>query len=648
MTELIIISFFLQITGILFLLTRSFKLPIAYRVAHIIFMAGLALGLAASLKGLWASGNQLSVPHPYVLFDSLSLFFLFVIQVAAIPTMLYSMAYTRRLHESGKPVHSLTLFIMLCVFFTQCVVIVNHSVLFLVVWEMMAVSSYLGMVYDREKKEVQSGSFIYLIMTHLSVMLLYVFFILLHEKTGTWFFTEMNLNGFSWIIFIAGFAGFAVKAGWMPVHFWLPRAHPIAPTMLSAFLSGVIIKMGIYGMIRMLMIMPITHELAGWAVLALSLFTAIFGVWYALAQHDIKTLLAYHSVENIGIIGLGIGLGMLGMTYQQPVIILLGFGGALLHTLNHAVFKSLLFIGSGVIYENLHTRNIESMGGLVHRAPAFVTLFLIGSIAICGLPPLNGFISEFILYLGFFESAGELKSFYPLLMLIMTVGLAFIGGLAVACFTKVNSIMFQGSPRSVLPEFTLSRLSLSAMIWLAVLCVWIGLYPQSFLSLLIPAVAEFGVSGEVSLTAFDSIWVFNGIFTGFFIVITAVIWIKLRWVNIRGQRVTKVWACGYRRLSSRMQYTASSYADELNSLAERFLHIKKHVNPPDRIFPSDGHFSSHADDYSERKIARPTYHFIYSLFRFSDIINKTDIRYYIAFILVAIIFYSFLAFIWTL
>lgn len=648
MIELFIISFCLQIAGILFLLTRSFKLENAFRVAHILFTAGLAFGLTASLKGLTGSLQPDTVLHPYIIIDSLSLFFLFVIQVAAIPTILYSMAYSDRLSKSGQPVHSLTLFILLCVLFTQCVVIANHAILFLVVWEMMAVTSYLGMVYDKEKKEVQSGSFIYLIMTHLSVMLLYVFFIFLHEQTGSWLFTEMKLHGFSWTVFIIGFSGFAIKAGWMPVHFWLPRAHPIAPTMLSAFLSGVIIKMGIYGIIRMLMITPVTYELAGWVVLALSLFTAIFGVWYALAQHDIKTLLAYHSVENIGIIGLGIGLGMLGMTYQQPVMILLGFGGALLHTLNHAVFKSLLFIGSGVIYENLHTRNIESMGGLVHHAPAFVTLFLIGSVAICGLPPLNGFISEFILYLGFFESAGEMKSFYPLLMLIMTVGLAFIGGLAVACFTKVNSVMFQGSPRTEMPEFRVSRLSLAAMIWLAVLCVWIGLYPQSFLSLLTPAVAGFGVPGEVSLTAFDSIWVFNGIFTGLFVVIAAVIWIKLRWVNIRGQRVTKVWACGYRRLSARMQYTASSYADELNSLAERFLHIKKNINPPDEIFPSDGHFSSHADDYSERKIARPAYHFVYSLFRFSDIINKTDIRYYIAFILAAIIFYSFLAFIWTL
>jgi hydrogenase-4 component B len=241
-----------------------------------------------------------------------------------------------------------------------------------------------------------------------------------------------------------------------------------------------------------------------------------------------------------------------------------------------------------------------------------------------------------------------MKEFYPLLMLIMTVGLAFIGGLAVACFTKVNSIMFLGSPRSEPSPFRFSGLSLAAMSWLAALCVWIGIYPQSFLSLLIPALTPLGIAIQHPMDAFESIWVFNGLFTGLFIIFVIAFFVKLHWVRIRGQRVTRVWACGYRRLSARMQYTASSYADELNSLAERFLHIRKHIHPPDSIFPQTGHFSSHADDYSERRIARPVYRFVSSLVRLTDFINQTDIRYYIAFILITIVIYSFLAFVWTL
>lgn len=434
--------------------------------AHLLLITGLILGFAVSFSTLVFSNlssqsfSAFGIPNELFRFDALGLFFLCIVQLVAIPTTIYSYSYLKHYLDEGKSIRSNLVFYAILLISTQMVVIANHAVLFLVCWEMMSTSAYLGMVFEKEKREVQKGAFYYLVISHVVVFLLYIFFFLLHHQTNSWLFSDFHISPESGNLFIAlyilSLIAFGMKAGFMPFHFWLPRAHPIAPTVFSAFLSGIIIKSGIYGILRTFQFLNPTPEWLGWLVLVVSMISAIFGVWYALAQHDIKKLLAYHSVENIGIIGIGIGIGFIGSAYQSIPIQMLGFGGALLHTLNHAIFKSLLFIGSGVIYKNLGTRNIELMGGIVHRGKYFVMLFLIGSIAISGIPPFNGFISEFIIYNGFFTTAKELKNYYPLLMLISAVGLAFVGGLAVACFTKINSIMFLGSERKEVKHFHVS------------------------------------------------------------------------------------------------------------------------------------------------------------------------------------------------
>jgi len=626
--------------------------------AHLLLITGLILGFAVSFSTLVFSNlssqsfSAFGIPNELFRFDALGLFFLCIVQLVAIPTTIYSYSYLKHYLDEGKSIRSNLVFYAILLISTQMVVIANHAVLFLVCWEMMSTSAYLGMVFEKEKREVQKGAFYYLVISHVVVFLLYIFFFLLHHQTNSWLFSDFHISPESGNLFIAlyilSLIAFGMKAGFMPFHFWLPRAHPIAPTVFSAFLSGIIIKSGIYGILRTFQFLNPTPEWLGWLVLVVSMISAIFGVWYALAQHDIKKLLAYHSVENIGIIGIGIGIGFIGSAYQSIPIQMLGFGGALLHTLNHAIFKSLLFIGSGVIYKNLGTRNIELMGGIVHRGKYFVMLFLIGSIAISGIPPFNGFISEFIIYNGFFTTAKELKNYYPLLMLISAVGLAFVGGLAVACFTKINSIMFLGSERKEVKHFHVSIYEYLSLGIFALLCVVIGFYPQPFIGIVNKVLNHGFVPGNSASELLKINWFFISLI--FMTVLSGVLLFYFWKIIVQkkyGSRVSAAWGCGYGGLTPRMQYTASSYADELNEISQTVLVYHKKMKVPEGVFPIEGAFESHSDDLVDSKILLPIFRNISSLICRINFLSYTDIRYYIAFILIIISIYSLIAFLWN-
>jgi len=630
----------------------------ASAAAHLLLTAGLVLGLSSSFPALVFSNSSslnfsaLLNPANIFRFDSLGLFFLNIIQLVAIPTTIYSHSYLRHYIDEGKSVTSNFIFFVLMIVSTQVVVIANHAILFLICWEVMSTTAYLGILFEKEKRDVQTGSFYYLAVSHVAVFLLYIFFFLLHQQTNSWLMSDFhnlqNTGSLFILLYTLGLTAFGIKSGFMPFHFWLPRAHPIAPTIFSAFLSGIIIKMGIYGIFRTYQFFNYAPEWLGWLVLGISLISAIFGVWYALAQHDIKRLLAYHSVENIGIIGIGIGVGFIGSAYNSLPIQILGFGGALLHTLNHAIFKTLLFIGSGVIYQNLGTRNIESMGGLVHRSRYFFILFLIGSIAISGLPPFNGFISEFIIFNGFFTTAKELKNYYPLLMIISAVGLAFVGGLAVACFTKINSIMFLGTERKEIKKFHISNYEYLSLSILAFFCVLIGVYPQPFIGIVNKVLNNGFVTANHSSELLNINWLFISIiFIALLAAIILIFFLKRLIQKKYGKRISAPWGCGYEGLNYRMQYTASSYADELNEIPKSILVYHKKVQSPKGIFPAKGSFESHSVDLIDSKILLPAFRSMSKLICRIKFLSYTDIRYYIAFILITITIYSVIAFLWN-
>ena len=430
-------------------------------------------------------------------FDGLSLFFLLTFQLLSLAASLYAIGYLPHYVERGLSVRGHLCFFTLLILSFQLVVIVQNALIFLVVWELMALAAYFSIVFERDKEEVRRGGFWYLVATHACVLLLYVCFLTLHELTGSWNFEDVARQ---WVyepkmlalVLLTGFAGFGIKAGFMPFHVWLPNAHPAAPAHVSSLLSAINIKAGIYGIARLMMILPAQEASYGWGLLVVSLISAVLGVWYALAQHDIKRLLAYHSVENIGIIGLGLSMAWLGRCYAVPELVALGFAGALLHTLNHAIFKGLLFFGAGNVYLQAHTRDIEQMGGFARVIPVTAVAFLIGAISICGLPPFNGFVSEFIIYKSFFRGGDLLWGYAPLAMLLAAVGLAFVGGLAVACFTKLYGIVFLGQNRSgaVSRRQREPASSSVALFGLTGLCASIGVLPGAGLRLVAPALVE--------------------------------------------------------------------------------------------------------------------------------------------------------------
>ncbi|PIQ08210.1 MAG: hydrogenase [Ignavibacteriales bacterium CG18_big_fil_WC_8_21_14_2_50_31_20] len=651
--NLFVTSFVIQLLAIVFIFNKNNRTAIYS--ANIVLLVGLTLGLASTLSSALFSSAEISTDSifsGYIRLDALSLYFLFIVQLVAIPTTIYNFSYLQHYVEKKRPIKSFVVFYIFLIISTQLIVITNHAIFFLVSWEIMSLSSYLGMILEREKEEVQRGSFYYFAASHVLIFILYIMFFFLHNQTGSWFFSDYHLSFSTGIvvptIFILSIIGFGIKAGFMPFHFWLPQAHPVAPTVLSAFLSGVLIKMGIYGILRTFLFIKPVPEWCGWLVLIISIISAILGVWYALAQHDIKRLLAYHSVENIGIIGIGIGIGFIGSANNLPAIQVLGFGGALLHTLNHAIFKSLLFIGSGVVYQNLGTRNIELMGGLVHRAKYIALLFLIGSVAISGIPPFNGFISEFIIYMGFFNTADELKNYYPILMLLFAVGLAFVGGLAVACFTKVNSIMFLGSERKEVKHFKTSIYDYISLGILAALCVVIGFYPQPFVGVVNKVISSSFITGNSSSALIDIDWLyFTIIFTSIAFGIFILALIKIKIEKKYGRRTSAAWGCGYNNLNPRMQYTASSFADELNRIPQSVLVYHKKFEVSETAFPLPSKFESHSKDFVDSNIAMPLFNLLRLMVAKLKYLQQTDIRYYIAFILIIISIYSLIAFLWV-
>ena len=355
------------------------------------------------------------------------------------------------------------------------VVTARSAMPFLIAWEIMAVLAYFLVVFERGHAEVRRAGLIYLICTHTGTLALIALFASWGQRAGTLSFDalaavspSLPLGGA--LVFALGLVGFGFKAGVIPLHFWLPGAHGAAPSHVSALMSGVVIKMGIYGLLRLVTLAGPPPAWWGWLVLALGVVSGVFGVLWALAQHDLKRLLAYHSVENIGIILLGLGIGALGVRYDAPLIAALGFAGAVLHTLNHALFKSLLFLGAGAVLRATGTRMIDRLGGLGRRMPLTWATFLVGSIAIVGLPPLNGFVSEWLVYQGLLRS-GTLA---PARAAVFAVaGLALIGALALACFAKVGGAVFLGHPRTAEARHGAEvRAGLLAPMWaLALACV---------------------------------------------------------------------------------------------------------------------------------------------------------------------------------
>lgn len=448
------------------------------------------------------------------------------------------------------------------------VVTARSIVAFLAPWEVMAVSAWLLVIFERDHAEVRRAGFVYLVLTHTSTLALFGMFAAWSGGTGDGSFAGLAAisaqhSAPAGLVLLLGLVGFGIKAGVVPGHIWLPGAHAAAPSHISALLSGVMLKVGIYGLLRMLLLAGQPPVWWGWAVLLLGLISAVLGVLWALAQHDLKRLLAYHSVENIGIILLGLGLGALGSAYHHPALALLGYTGALLHSLNHSLFKSLLFLGAGAIVRVAGTREIDRLGGLIRIIPRTAWAFLVGSIAIVGLPPLNGFVSEWVVFRGLL-SAGATEGAFRTVSL-MAAGLALTGGLALACFSKLHGVMFLGTARHELHlRASAERGLVGPQFALAGACIAIGALPF----LVVPAAARVGAGiipgGALPGALADAAGTAAGISLAMWGLVgfAALIWL-LRAAAARRARAALTWGCAYAGATPRMQYTAAGYASGL-------------------------------------------------------------------------------------
>lgn len=495
-----------------------------------------------------------------------------------------------------------------------------NGLAFLLAWEMMALSSFFLVMWDDELHEVQSAGWIYLIATHIGTVALLIFFAVLGSRSGSLDFSLMAAahpqGAIAVILFLLAMFGFGAKAGFIPLHVWLPEAHPAAPSHVSALMSGVMIKTGIYGIIRAIILLGNPSAYMGWILVITGIVSGIGGVLYALAQHDLKRLLAYHSVENIGIITLGLGAGVLGMVWKMPALALLGFGGGLLHVVNHAIFKSLLFFGAGSVIHSSGTRNIEALGGIFKTARTTGICFLIGSAAISGLPPFNGFISEFYIYFAGISSIGSGAPGPVILAALIMASLALIGGLALACFAKATGIVFLGEART--PQANQAHEASLNMRWpmivLSLLCIIIGmLAPLSIYLLGSPLQMLLGTDMPLALPL-------GGLLKALSIVVIllALLVILVALILIIRQVLRKAhpdaasgtWDCGYAAPDARMQYTASSFADPITSLFAAILGTHSSGKPVQGYFPKDASYHSATPDTATARLYAPLFRLV--------------------------------------
>jgi hydrogenase-4 component B len=588
------------------------------------FLATIA-GILAVTNGVTSTAVlPLGLPDlPFHLrLDLLSGFFVTIIGLLAFFVSIYSIGYVKGF-LGRRPITRLVVFYVLFLAGMLLVVLADDALFFLIAWELMASASYFLVIFEDERIENRRAAFLYLVVAHVgAIAILLSFGVMAGLTTGfsgfySYTFDAMREtelpSGLAALAFLLAFFGFGAKAGIVPLHVWLPEAHPVAPSNVSALMSGVMLKTAIYGIVRV--VFDLIGDFPWWwgaLVLAFGLVSSVMGVLYALMQHDLKRLLAYHSVENIGIILIGIGLAMIFCSFDMPLLAALALIAGLYHTLNHAIFKGLLFMGAGAVLHATHERNMEEMGGLIHVMPWTAAFFLIGCISISALPPFNGFVSEWLTFQAFLLSPGLPN---PLLNLLIPLGaalLALTSALAAACFVKAFGVTFLGHQRGnhhgrVHETGWSMRIG---MMLAALTCLLLGVMPTVMVSWMDPLAEEL-VGGVIASSASGLGWMWLTpiaperasysapiVFFG----ILAVVFVVYAVLHTRPGTIhrTPIWDCGFQKLTNRMQYTATAFSMPLRRIFGFLFSIKEQIQqlPPKNhpAFPERLHYTLRVRD----------------------------------------------------
>lgn len=608
---------------------------------------GCCLGMLDAFSRLSCDGSALATYdylHTFSLsfrIDGLAAFFLLAVFTVSLLATVYSFHY---MNSSEKSLSTAVnyFFFSLLIAAMALVVTAANMITFMLAWEIMSLSSFFLVIHDYQTAENRHAGYLYFIFSHVGAMFIMAAFGIMYGHTGSFGFDAEGLSQTAkMLIFIFAFIGFGSKAGVFPFHVWLPHAHPAAPSHISAVMSGVMIKTGIYGILRIYSVLDLHMPSMGVMVLFFGIISGILGVVYALGQHDLKRLLAYHSVENIGIILIGIGIGMIGVEARNPVMAALGFAGGLLHVLNHAIFKSLLFMGAGVVLHKTGTRSIDALGGLLKNMKITGVTFLIGSLAISGLPPFNGFVSEFFIYMGSFKGIPVAETSVFVFSLLAIVSLAVIGGLALACFTKVVGVVFQGEPRSQAAQDVSEKgmFMLLPMVLLAGACAVIGLYPGAFMYMAVKGVSSLGLDyGRIPMELFARMSSNITLGATIFLAIVLII-LAFRHIFYQGKTIgsSGTWGCGFTQPTTRMQYTGSSYAASILEFFSPVAVLQEDHPPVKGLFPKATHYHSHIHDIIELHLDRMVVKPVLWLFDRLRWIQHGDIHLYIGYILLAIV-----------
>lgn len=572
-----------------------------------------------------------------IAFDPLSLFFLIPIFLVFPAGSLYALGYWPHAERTtSQPVQ--TFFYGLLCAAMALLVLARNGALFLVGWEVMALSGYFLLVAEHEESEVRKAGLVYLVASHIGAAGLMVVFSQLKLVTGSFLFPETGslqlTSATATLIFLSALIGFGSKAGLMPLHVWLPSAHANAPSHVSALLSGVMLKMGIYGLLRVLSFFADRPLWWGILVALLGFVSALMGIAIASVQKDIKKLLAYSSIENLGLISAGIGIAVVGQSTGNPRLAYLGLAGALFHVLNHSLFKPLLFFCAGSVMHATKTRDIDRMGGLSRRMPVSALLCLAGAVAICGLPPFNGFASEFLLYLGFF---GEARAPEPYVALGVPV-LALVGGIAVVSFVKLYGITFLGAPRTkeAAEGHEAPVTMLVPMAFLALLCLIGGLFPGLFLTLAVPVLTTI-VPQAASFPGLPVAPVWFAVTGGSVLILAAGLFFLLRHRQQRLPQATgPTWGCGYLAPRAKMQYTGSSFGALFGSFSSGVVRTWTKVATLTGVAPAQVQLSYGAEETLLERIIFPALGFAGIGFRFLRRVQHGEVQIYIVYIFVTL------------
>lgn len=585
--------------------------------------ASIAAGAWVLLADLTLTDQQaLGLPWLawHVRIDPLSGFFLVLLGTLVAAISLYGPSYTREFArgKAAQPLPPLGVFTALFVLGMQMLLLADDALLFMISWEMMSLSGYFLVVYQHQHAANRNAAFLYLLLAHVGALVILLSFGVLAAFGGGLTFDLMRAAKLTplWatIAFACAFAGFGIKAGMVPLHVWLPDAHPAAPSHISAMMSGAMIKMGIYGIVR------VSYDLIGdvrweWGVVVLVVGTAssLLGVLYALMQHDLKRLLAYHSIENIGIILMGLGMSMIFLGTGHKMLGTLGLVAALYHTLNHALFKGLLFLGAGSVLYRTHERDLERMGGLIHRMPVTAFLFLVGSVAISALPPFNGFVSEWLTFQTALQAPALTNGLLRTMIPIAAALLALTGALAAACFVKAFGIAFLGRPRTrrVARAREVPAGMLGGMGLLALLCLLLGVFPTTMIEVMAPITQLLVHEALPSAAAQGWLWLTPispqvASYSAPFVLAAIVVVFGLGYLFLkRGAapvRRVDAWDCGFGQLTHRMQYTSTAFSQPIRRVFAGVWQVEEQVDslasagPIPRV--TSLHYSLHTQDWS--------------------------------------------------